>query len=195
MKVSCIRHGVTELNARGVFSGWGEEGITPAQRLALGSVRFDAAEFDAVFSSPAARCRETASALGIEGYRVDPRLAERHFGIFDGRTVAACRGLYPDEFESFRRLDADFVIPGGESRKQHLERISAWLQDVAAHASVLAFTHGGTIDFLYRLGTNRAAHGGTEVFAGPNAAISEFEVVWPRISVIRHGASLGNGGE
>jgi broad specificity phosphatase PhoE len=158
-------------------------------------MRFDAAEFDAIYTSPAARCRETASALGIEGYRVDPRLAERHFGIFDGRSVAECKELYPREFDAFTRLDGDFVIPGGESRVQHLDRIAAWLRDVAAHANVLAFTHGGTIDFLYRLGTSRAEHGGPEVFAGPNAAISEFEVVWPEIAVVRHGVALGHGGD
>ena len=160
------------------------------QRRALEATRFDSTEFDAIYSSPAARCRETAAALGIDRLRVDARLAERHFGIFDGRSVAECRDLYPDAFAAFRRLDGDFVIPGGESRGQHLDRVSAWLRAIADRADVLAFTHGGTIDLLYRLGTAHPPHGGIEVFAGPNAAISEFEVEWPRISLIRHGIAL-----
>ena len=188
--MSCVRHGVTELNLRGVFSGSGGEGITPDQRAALGGVVFDPTVFDAVYSSPAVRCLETAAALGVSTYLVDPRLAERHFGIFDGLPVEECRDRYPEEFEAFKRLDADFAIPGGESRAQHLARTVDWLREVGVHARVLAFTHGGTIDFLHRLGSGHPLHGGDQVFAGPNAAISEFDVSWPRVSMVRHGVPL-----
>ena len=52
--------------------------------------------------------------------------------------------------------------------------------------SVLAVTHGGTIYFLCRFGTGGVVHGGDEVFAGPNAALSVFEVSWPAVSVVEH---------
>jgi broad specificity phosphatase PhoE len=88
-------------------------------------------------------------------------------------------------------LTADFVIPGGESRAQHLERVVSWLREVSeGHRNVLAVTHGGTIDFLFRLGTGRPLHGGDQVFAGPPAALSVFAVSWPTVEVLMHGRPL-----
>ena len=191
MRVSCLRHGVTELNVRGVFSGIGEEGLTEDQRRDLGAIQFDASGFDAVYCSPAPRCKETARSLRLPQHIEEPRLAERHFGIFEGLTVEQCRQFHPAEFEAFQRLDANFAIPGGESRAQHLERVVEWLSEVSDYRHVLAVTHGGTIDFLYRLGTDVAVHGGDQLFAGPNAALSEFEVSWPAVSLLEHGVTLG----
>ena len=190
MYVSCLRHGVTALNARGVFSGTGEEGLTEDQHRALEAIDFDATGFDAVYCSPATRCKETARFLGLTHLAEEPRLAERHLGIFEGLTPAQCHRLHSAEFEAFQRLDADFIIPGGESRAQHLERIVEWLIEVSIYQHVLAVTHGGTIDFLFRLGTGGVVHGGDELFAGPNAALSVFEVSWPAVSVVEHGVLL-----
>ncbi len=49
----------------------------------------------------------------------------------------------------------------------------------------------GTIDFLFRLGTGRDAHGSSKVFAGPNATLSVFEVAWPEVALLTHGEVLG----
>ena len=181
---------MTALNAQGVFSGIGEEGLTEDQRRDFRAIDFDATGFDAVYCSPAPRCKETAQCLGLPHHSEEPRLAERHFGIFEGLTVEQCRRLYPAEFEAFLRLDAAFIVPGGESRAQHLERVVEWLGEVSIYRRVLAVTHGGTIDFLFRLGTGKVVHGGDEVFAGPNAALSVFEVSWPVVSVVEHGVTL-----
>ncbi len=190
MRLSCLRHGETPLNARGVFSGVGEEGLTESQRRDLDGVDFDATGFDAVYCSPAPRCRETAQCLRLPHHIEEPRLAERHFGIFEGLTAEQCRRTYPAEFEAFQRLDADYTIPGGESRAEHLGRVVEWLREVSIYPHVLAVTHGGTIDFLFRLGTDGVGHGGDQVFAGPNAALSVFDVSWPVVSVVEHGVPL-----
>ncbi len=190
MRVSCIRHGLTALNARGVFSSIGDEGVTDSQQRDLDGVDFDATGFDAVYCSPAPRCRETAQCLRLPHHIEEPRLAERHFGIFEGLTAEQCRRTYPAEFEAFQRLDADYTIPGGESRAEHLGRVVEWLREVSTYPHVLAVTHGGTIDFFFRLGTDGVVHGGDQVFAGPNAALSVFEVSWPVVSVVEHGVPL-----
>lgn len=193
MNVFCIRHGVTYENARGIFCGHGGGGLTTEQREQLCSLDFAVSRFDAIYCSPAPRCRETALCLGALAFVEDGRLAERDFGIFDGHTPEHCRRAFPDHYAAFRRLDGDFVIPMGESRAQHLDRVMEWLREVSAiHESVLAFTHGGIVDFFFRLGSGLELHGGSEVFAGPNAAISEFEVVWPRVSVNSHGRLLAD---
>ena len=190
MRVSCLRHGTTALNEQGIFSGAGDEGLTEVQRLELEATSFSTAEYDAVYCGPATRCKETARSLGILENAEEPRLAARCFGIFEGLTAGQCQDSFPDEFRSLRPLDAEYVIPNGESRGQHFDRVVAWLEDILVHDHVLAVTHGGTIDFLYRLGTNADLHGGDEVFSGPAAAVSVFEVEWPQVVVLEYGLRL-----
>ena len=190
MKVSCLRHGATALNARGVFSGLGSESLLEEQRLSLERVRLEADHYDAIYCSPAVRCKETAHSLRLSSFVEDPRLAERRFGIFDGLTAEQCRLAHPEEFGAFQRFDAEYVIPGGESRAQHFGRVEQWLVEVSKYEDVLAITHGGTVDFLFRLGTGQPLHGGNEIFSGPNAALSVFEVVWPTVTPVEHGSVL-----
>lgn len=191
MKVSCIRHGITADNVQGIFRGLGGSGLTEEQGEELDSIAFDGSAYDAVYCSPSARCKETAQGLGLSSFLEDPRLVERNFGVFDGRSVPECQQAFPDEFVAFQRLEADFVIPGGESRAQHLERILSWLRDVSSvDENVLAVTHGGTIDFLYRLGTDHDLHGGDHLFAGPNVGLSVFEVLWPDVTLVTYGEAL-----
>jgi broad specificity phosphatase PhoE len=107
-------------------------------------------------------------------------------------TPGECQRQFPTEYASFQVFDADFVIPGGESRGQHWARVSDWILDVSStHREVLAITHGGTIDFLYRLGTGQPLHGGSQVFSGENASLSIFEVRWPDVQLVNYSSPLG----
>ena len=189
-RVTCIRHGETARNISGVFSGMGTEEITDEARGRLSAAGLDPAGFDAIYSSPAVRCLATTAALGIDDFRIDARLAERDFGIFEGLEAAECQRRFPELFVEFKRLTEDFAIPEGESRAQHLHRILDWLEDAVAYENVLAITHGGTIDFLYRLGAGVAPHGGSKVFAGRNGAKSIFDVEWPRVTLVTHSTDL-----
>lgn len=81
-------------------------------------------------------------------------------------------------------FDADFQIPGGESRAQNLARVMDWLSEASRHEEVLAITHGGTVDFVYRLGSGLPAHGGGQIFGSDNTSMSTFEVDWPDIRLL-----------
>lgn len=191
MELDCIRHGVTRWNVENRFNGHSPGGLTQEQARELASHHFNSLRYDRIYCSPLRRCVETAECLRIEGYVEDARLAERNLGVFERLTVAECRERYPREFERFRLLDDDFVIPGGESRAQHLERTLAWLEDASRYESVLAVTHGGTIDFLYRLGSGLPLHGGDKVYAGDNAALSRFRVTGPEVELIMSSVPIG----
>lgn len=194
MRIHCIRHGVTEDNSAGRYNGRNEDHLTSQQREQLLQVAFDCSWYDAVFCSPLPRCVETAKCLRIPHWTSDPRIQERSFGIFEGLTPSEYQRRFPTEYASFRTFDAEFVIPGGESRGQHWARVSNWIVDVSStHRAVLAITHGGTIDFLYRLGTGQPLHGGGEIFSGENASLSVFEVRWPDIQLVDYSARLGTG--
>ena len=186
MELHCLRHGVTSGNAGGLYQGARDSALTDDQLAAFSAVRFDLSRYDAVYCSPRERCRDTARALGIKSTIDEPRLAERHFGVFEGLPRAECERLFPVEFAMFQRFDADYQIPQGESRASNLQRVLGWLEEVATHRRVLAITHGGTIDFLYRMATSIPVHGGPIIFGASNASVSSFEVRWPRIELIAY---------
>jgi probable phosphoglycerate mutase len=186
MLLDCIRHGVTASNLAARFNDCADESLTGVQMAALRAIRFDASGYDALFASPMRRCLETAQCLGIAAPVPEPRIAERGLGIFAGLTPAQCAERFPDEFRRFSALDGDYRIPQGESRAAHLLRLSSWLEEIAASGArhVLAITHGGTLDFLYRMASGHPVHGGEKVFAGANAALSRFELDWPRVRML-----------
>lgn len=194
MKLTCLRHGLTPLNRAHRFNGSIQEGITPDQRLELEEVRFDAGRFERVYCSPLRRCIETAVALGIGGLVPDARIAERNLGIFEGLTADECRLSYPEAFEAFSVLDADYAIPRGESRAQHLQRVLAWLEEAVSYREVLAVTHGGTIDFLYRMADGMPLHGGGQIYGSMNASLTTFVVEWPDLRLLGYSASLASVG-
>lgn len=107
-----------------------------------------------VVSSSLQRCAAFARELAQRRelpLRVDPRLAEYHFGVWQGvpiETLAETQG------EALARFWADPVAhppPGAETFAQFRERLGAALDEVAAEArdrDVLVITHGGAIRLL-----------------------------------------------
>ena len=185
MELHLLRHGATTGNVGGVFEGRTGGTLTDAQVLALKSLAFDSTPYDAIYTSQLAR-------WGIDAPLIDSRLAERDLGIFDGHTTSACETSFPVEFGKFREFSEDFFIPQGESRSTHVERVLSWLADALSHESVLAVTSGGTIDFIYRMSTHTALHGGKRIYGSRNVALSAFEIRWPDIRLLSFDAVLSS---
>lgn len=174
MELHCIRHGVTSKNIEGRSNGWIDDSIISDEAIFLQKRNLDTKHYDAIYCSPMKRCVETAEALGITDWIEDARIKERNLGIFEGKTPQECENLFSEDFKRFKTLDENYKMPEGESRKQNLERVMSWVQELSGFNRVLAITHGGTIDFLYRLASGTELHGGGNIFTGKNAAISIF---------------------
>ena len=184
MIVDLIRHGVTDSNLNNRFNGQQDESLSTQALVSLKGIHFDARSYDAIYCSPLKRCTETADALKIQDYILEPRIVERHLGIFQGMTPGECEAQYPVEFERFRKLDGEYRIPGGESREDNLQRLLMWVESLGKESRVLAITHGGTLDFFYRSAKSLPTHGGDKVFAGDNAALSGFDIRWPAVKLL-----------
>jgi broad specificity phosphatase PhoE len=193
MILHCIRHGLTPSNLAGRFNDSEEESIDASAVDLLKTLAVGAEAYDRVYVSPMRRCIETARHLGLSGWTLEPRIAERGLGVFQGLTPNECQSLYAEPFDAFQRLDAEPAIPEGESRGAHLVRVKDWLEEMsrAGLKRVLAVTHGGVIDFLYRMSGGHPIHGGERIFGGENLALSSFEVVWPRVRLITFSEPLG----
>ena len=60
---------------------------------------------------------------------------------------------YPGAFARIREVDPDFVIPGGESRRQFHQRVCAAFEAIAAShqgRTLVVVTHGGVLATFFR---------------------------------------------
>jgi probable phosphoglycerate mutase len=153
-----IRHGETEWNRDLRFQGHGdspltETGRTQAQALAR---RLAGAPIDRLISSDLGRACETAgylaAATGLE-IHTDARLRERHYGPFEGLTIPEIKASHPEAYARFQTDDPDYVLPGGESHRQHYQRNVDFLEDFVRRqpdTTAALVAHGGVLDSVFR---------------------------------------------
>lgn len=153
-----VRHGQTEWNIAGIRQGHLDSRLTErgmAQAKALAQ-RLARERFAALYSSDLGRAVQTAAAIAdLTGHEVvtDPRLRERHLGIFQGLNGNEILEKYPEERRMLRTLGPDYIIPGGESMKQQVERNVAYLNDLAhkhVGETIVVVTHGGVVSGFFR---------------------------------------------
>ena len=155
-----IRHGETDWNRALRFQGHIDVplidmGLTQAQRLSQHMQTGDWAQALHLHSSDLTRAMQTAQVLASEHRALQPQasLREQGFGIFEGKSVAELQLDMPELWQQWRRFEADFELPGGESTRRFHARIMQALTDLAqAHRRerLVIVTHGGVLDMLWR---------------------------------------------
>lgn len=145
-----IRHGATDWNAQGRILGHkdmplSELGQWQARRLAQRFARA-ATRFDAVYASDLTRARVTAeTALPYADVRLDPRLRELDYGVFEGASWESLSADLASLARHWREEPYTRRIPDGESYDDVFTRFASFRADLPATATVAAFTHGGTV--------------------------------------------------
>ncbi len=157
-QVIIVRHGETEWNIRGIRQGHLDSRLTAkgmAQAKALGA-RLGRERFTALYSSDLGRAVDTAREIAdITGHEIiaDARLRERHLGIFQGLNGDEISAKYSEERRLMRTEGPGFVIPGGESMVQQVERNIECLNELAAKhqgEQIVVVTHGGVVSGFFR---------------------------------------------
>lgn len=163
-RIIAVRHGETAWNVDTRLQGHldielNDRGQWQVRRLAQALAHEPIA---AVYSSDLARAWQTAQAIaGSHGLQVhpEPRLRERAFGHFEGRTFLDIQRELPEQAERWRRRDPDFApAGGGESLLQFRARVTEAVAELAARhpaALVVLVAHGGVMDLLYRAATGQ----------------------------------------
>lgn len=154
-----IRHGETDWNVASRIQGHSDSPLTAAGVAQAEAIarRLASERFDALVSSDLGRALATARIIAARtGHAIatDPGLRERNFGRGEGLTYGELDHEYPDVFSKVRETDPDYVIPGGESRRQLYERVRATFEALAeAHAGrrIAVVSHGGVLASLYRV--------------------------------------------
>ncbi|HEY4948063.1 MAG TPA: histidine phosphatase family protein [Acidimicrobiales bacterium] len=124
-----IRHGESTGNADGLLLGRLDAPLTErglAQARTLGPSVTGASR---IISSPLARARVTAEALGTGlPVEIDERWIEVDYGEFDGRPL----GAVPAEVWARWRKDPDFRPPGGETLAEAGTRVRSACEELFA---------------------------------------------------------------
>ena len=147
-----IRHGESLYNAEGRIQGQSDVALSPLglrQSEAIADA-LAGESIDAVFASPLRRAVQTAqpiaARLGLE-IECDDRLKEIDAGIFQGLLWTEIEAKFPAEAGPWRRQEADFAIPGGESRRDLMVRGLAAFESIRERSfqRVAVVSHGGIL--------------------------------------------------
>jgi probable phosphoglycerate mutase len=156
----CIaRHGETDWNKSGILQGWFDIPINDLGRNQAHALAAHLAnsQFDAIWSSPLARARETAdivaSTLQLPPPACHDGLKEKHFGAIQGIPKSELAELNPALLEQILRRNPAAEFVGGEGLDEFVDRVLAALEEIGArHAGerVLVVTHGWVMDVVTR---------------------------------------------
>ncbi len=149
MILYCVRHGESVYNAEGRIQGRLDVPLSELGRRqsAAAAAALAGLPIDALYASPLRRAMETAEiiadALALT-VQTDDRLMEINVGVFADKHPSELAELWPQALARWKSEDLDFVIPGGESRRQVIARGRAALQEIAAagRQAAIIVSHG-----------------------------------------------------
>ncbi len=107
--------------------------------------------FDAVFASPSRRARLLALRIGARlgrPVRIELRLAERHFGAWEGRPWDEIWTAEGEAMDGVIDAPDSYRPGGGETTGELAARVLAWFRDLAPGAAFVVAAHGGPIAAL-----------------------------------------------
>ena len=158
MKIALIRHGATVWNTQGRIQGRTDIPLSSAGMEEMARMAPPQGFANArAYTSPLLRARQTAELLGLKNAKADDRLAEHHWGRWEGLTNAQI--LSDDGDDAFLRAGTayDFCPPDGEPTRDFVARVADFLRHVAREESdAIAVTHRGVMRSAYALATGWA---------------------------------------
>ncbi len=157
MKLYLIRHGESETNLAGHYTGWAQVNLTPKGIEDAKGVRpiIEGIKFDKIYSSDLIRARKTAE-TAIPGcvYEETPLLREINVGNL------AHKPFLPLDAPERKLMVDGFKAWGGESNEEFRVRIREFLHSLenSEHKYVAAFTHAGflrtTLSIIFSANVN-----------------------------------------
>ena len=145
--------------------------------------------FEAIYSSPLARARETAEILAAarrQPILFDQRLVERDLGQWTGLTGDEVNERFPDYLGHDWRREGP---PGGESQAALIARVDAALGEIIAayrESAVAVVGHGGALS-AYIAHTLGAPVEKWVAFSFPNTGVARLDVRRDRLRVLSVG--------
>ena len=154
--VLLIRHGQSKGNAERRFGGHTATPLSArGHKQAEATARILKSEsITAIYSSDLARAMDTAKPLAkLTGLMVNCTTAfrERDVGVMEGLTFEDAAQQHPEQYAALLRRDFEYVLMGGESYRQLLDRARQKLDEIIEEhrgGRIAVFSHTGTICIL-----------------------------------------------
>jgi 2,3-bisphosphoglycerate-dependent phosphoglycerate mutase len=158
-----VRHGQSEWNAKNLFTGWKDPGLTDqgvSEAKNAGKLILEQKiEFDAMYTSMLSRAQKTGDIiLGILNHKEIPiikneALNERHYGSLAGLNKDDARKKWGEEQVHIWRRSFDIPPPDGESLKDTADRVLPYFETeimpkVISGSSILIAAHGNSLRAL-----------------------------------------------
>ncbi|EAU53909.1 histidine phosphatase family protein [Mariprofundus ferrooxydans] len=156
LTVDLLRHGAL---AGGIkYRGQTDDPLTIQGRADMDAVwQKLAGDVDLIITSPLSRCAEPATAWAKQARIpciIEPRIAEMHYGAWEGKTSEAISSAFPGMLEQWRRDPTGMRPPDGESVDELRQRVHAWLMEISTNyqdKQLLVVSHSGTLRMLIAL--------------------------------------------
>ena len=158
-----VRHGQSKWNAKNLFTGWKDPGLTPVgekEAANAGSLIKDRnIKFSMMFTSALKRAQITGEMIleGIDQTHIEvvknQALNERDYGDLAGLNKDDARKEWGEEQVHIWRRSYDMPPPGGESLKNTAERVlpyfnSSILPKLLQGENILVAAHGNSLRSL-----------------------------------------------
>ena len=158
-----VRHGQSEWNAKNLFTGWKDPGLTDqgvSEAKNAGKLILEQnIEFDVMYTSMLSRAQKTGDIiLGILNHKKIPiikneALNERHYGSLAGLNKDDARKKWGEEQVHIWRRSFDIPPPDGESLKDTADRVLPYFETeimpkVISGSSILIAAHGNSLRAL-----------------------------------------------
>ncbi len=161
-KLALVRHGESEWNIKGLWTGWTDVPLTEKGR----DEAYHAGEglkeiqFDHAFTSQLIRAQQTLDVIKkVLGQDIPTtkaiELNERSYGIYTGKNKWEVQKEVGDEVFTQIRRSWDYPIPEGESLKQVFERVIPYFKEqieplLIKDKNVLIAAHGNSLRALIK---------------------------------------------
>ncbi|MAC68230.1 MAG: 2,3-bisphosphoglycerate-dependent phosphoglycerate mutase [Gammaproteobacteria bacterium] len=158
-----VRHGQSEWNAKNLFTGWKDPGLTDEgmkEALVAGStIKSENILFDEMFTSKLVRAQITGKiileAINQSDISINQNIAlnERNYGSLAGLNKDDARKKWGEEQVHIWRRSFDIPPPDGESLKNTSERVLPYfnreiLPKVVNGSNILIAAHGNSLRSL-----------------------------------------------
>jgi|SRR3989344_3678888 len=146
-RIFLVRHAESVANTRGIFQGQTyDTDLSPLGRRQAAALahRFAGERFDAVYTSPLKRTRQTALPLGAA---IDePALLETNHGAWESRSKTAIQSRWPDLYAQWLSHPGTVEFPKGELFSATRDRVVTWFDRLSTtDQTIVAVTHSNVI--------------------------------------------------
>jgi probable phosphoglycerate mutase len=177
------RHGETDWNAQRRWQGHSDPPLNERGREQARELAAMLDGVDVIYASDLARARETAEILGRRlglEVRLDPRLRERSFGAWEGKTWDELEERFAEALDRWRAGETHGP-DDAEPYQDFSRRVESFLEDILARhpgEMVLVVGHGGSIRAIHALAEGlEYARDHLRIPAVPNCGLSRYAVL------------------